>query len=661
MKKVKKILGLGRKKNGQQSPLRSRVVACASAPGALICSSSSGGDGYNLQNKDLSKLHRAAAEGDLGELRHLLQKHDLNEQDEIGRTPLYFACANGYIDIVTFLVDNKCQLDNCDKEKRSPLMKAVECQQEFCAIYLLEHGADPNLKDIDNNTALHFAACNSSVSLAKYLLEKKADIEAQNKDGCTPLIVAVAENNREMVEFLLQQKASVHATDKLGRIPLLIAASNKKRDLTHVLLLHGSNVAHRDKSGWSAKDYAMISDDSILKQYVAKYSNYKNREEGSLDGQKVLSILSSPEKDGDTGIILGAPAKNKEVFDNLSSGDSTSNSEKTDDDSWLSSEEEELGSSPKKPEKPSLAQLMKVPWDFLKKLDEKDCTIRTEPLGSSQQNKAGYDFEECNESLPKPLFQVKTFPHSVHSSPGSFSKCSQRILHSEQEKPSKDEEGGEQDFANKKSIVCRQSSNISPKAKSALGEDKDDEKCTESPWDSECTSESPRKPTISSLPTSPAKTGIHMHGIIQEPFNGKPSLQQKITKENLVCESPAPVLKKAIIEKQKSDTSDWDSTSISLKSTPCVKPTDTFMLEDNVSPQQLPETNVTPEISIPVKEDSDTQNIMSSKGQQYIEHKIIKEFKSKSKVSFLILSIPNSWTPQQWRICDKSENGSLYI
>ncbi|KAM3833078.1 ankyrin repeat domain-containing protein 26-like isoform 4-T4 [Vipera latastei] len=280
------------------------------------------------------------------------------------------------------------------------------------------------------------------------------------------------------------------------------------------------------------------------------------------------------------------------VIDNYSSGDSVSNSEKADDDSWLSSEEEDLGCSPKKPEKTSLAQLMKGPWDFLKNLDEKDCTIQTEVLGSSQQNKADCEFEECNESLPKPLFQVKTFPHSIHSSPGSFSKCSQRTLHSKQ-----------------------------------------------------CTSESPRKLTINSLPTSPAKTGIHMHSIIEEPFNGKPGLQQKITKENLV--SPAAVLKKAIIEKQKSDlmeelgldeaddiedTSDWDSTSISLKSTPCVKPSDRIMLEDHVAPKQFIETNVAPEISAPVKEDSDTQNIISSKGQQYSEHKIIKEFKSKGKI-----------------------------
>lgn len=107
---------------------------------------------------------------------------------------------------------------------------------------------------------------------------------------------------------------------------------------------------------------------------------------------------------------------------------------------------------------------MKGPWDFLKNckllgkisydytaylqktliffnlcvylyfdaVDEKGCAIQREVLGSSQQNKADCEFEECNESLPKPLFQVKTFPHSIHSSPGSFSKCSQRTLHSKQ-------------------------------------------------------------------------------------------------------------------------------------------------------------------------------------------------------------------------------------
>ncbi|XP_015747036.2 ankyrin repeat domain-containing protein 26 [Python bivittatus] len=806
-------------------------------------------------------------------------------------------------------------------------MKAVQCQQEFCAVYLLEHGADPNLKDIHNNTALHFAAFNSSISIAKYLLEHNAHIEAQNKDGSTPLIVAVGENNREMVEFLLKKKASVDATDKLGRTPLLISASNKKRDLTSVLLVHGSNVSHRDESGWSAKDYAMISDDPILIQCIADYANWKHREEDSFDGQKVLSILSSPEKDGDTGITLGAPATNKEVLDNHSSGDSVRNSEKTDDDSWLSSEEEELGYSPKKAEKPSLAQLMKVAQDFKKKYNENEnqtkenikiymqkksnpikqelndsdssfasseeeefdgkkreekkkeeeeeekvkemeenfstgreeanvkeiwskaeckedetvdklegkehstanehewkanlfkssneiCSVGNEVVqdgtnipesfipGHSESlhdhaviNKVNkelpehsiekeYNYEDQFQNLQK--FQdtennnkmsyenqkkfcknvfslenvgkatLSSFPTNSHDNgmdsilddiiesydvSGSEAELKKHTstqqnirnpdfagyqnteekqyvdskeleeaiyeptiykLYTEDKslktshsnlkaKSSKDEEDGEQedqnisDVTNKKNTVNRQSWNLSPKAKSALGMDKDEEgKGTESPWDSECTSESPRKPSvsprktavsprkpaISSLPTSPAKTGIHIHSITEELYNGKPGLQPKITKKNLVRESPAPVLKEAIREKQKSDlmeelglddaddiedASDWDSTSISLKSTPYAKPANILMLEDHASPRQLAETNVTLEISVPVKEDSNTQTVISSKGHQYNEHKSIKEFESNSKEKCLLDTSSSIETSTHEKQTDKAE------
>lgn len=46
---------------------------------------------------------------------------------------------------------------------------------------LLENHADPNLVDIDDNTALHLAASIPSISTAVLLLEHDADIDAQNK------------------------------------------------------------------------------------------------------------------------------------------------------------------------------------------------------------------------------------------------------------------------------------------------------------------------------------------------------------------------------------------------------------------------------------------------------------------------------------------------
>lgn len=59
--------------------------------------------------------------------------------------------------------------------------QAVQCQQEKCATMLLEHGADPNLVDVNSSTALHLAAQTANISLAVLLLEYNAHIEAQNK------------------------------------------------------------------------------------------------------------------------------------------------------------------------------------------------------------------------------------------------------------------------------------------------------------------------------------------------------------------------------------------------------------------------------------------------------------------------------------------------
>ncbi|XP_027702621.1 ankyrin repeat domain-containing protein 7-like, partial [Vombatus ursinus] len=105
-------------------------------------------------------------------------------------TPLHLACANGYPDVVSLLVERKCNLNLRDNNSQTPLIKAVECQQEECATILLEHGADPNLVDANNNTALHYAASGRNTAIAAKLLRHKAAIEAKNKEGYTPLLLA---------------------------------------------------------------------------------------------------------------------------------------------------------------------------------------------------------------------------------------------------------------------------------------------------------------------------------------------------------------------------------------------------------------------------------------------------------------------------------------
>ncbi|XP_067164804.1 ankyrin repeat domain-containing protein 7-like [Apteryx mantelli] len=141
------------------------------------------GAASELREKELGKLHRAAASGDLAQVRRpwWLPRLGINRRDKAKQTPLHLACANGHSEVVSYLVGNKCKLDPRDNFKRSPLMKAVQCQQEECVAILLAHGADPNLANVNGSTALHLAAIAPNTSLAGQLLEHNARIDARNE------------------------------------------------------------------------------------------------------------------------------------------------------------------------------------------------------------------------------------------------------------------------------------------------------------------------------------------------------------------------------------------------------------------------------------------------------------------------------------------------
>nr|XP_025856632.1 ankyrin repeat domain-containing protein 26-like isoform X3 [Vulpes vulpes] len=183
------------------------------------------GPGYHIRVGDLRKIHKAASGGNAAKVQRilLLGINDLNDRDKMNRTALHLACANGHVDVVTILVERKCQLNLRDDESRTALMKAVQCQEEACATILLEHGADPNLKDNKGNTALHYAAFGDNVSIAEKLLLQNADIEAKNKDDLTPLLVAVNENKEQMVKFLVGKGANILAVDKVKSSHQLIS------------------------------------------------------------------------------------------------------------------------------------------------------------------------------------------------------------------------------------------------------------------------------------------------------------------------------------------------------------------------------------------------------------------------------------------------------
>ncbi|XP_018108056.1 ankyrin repeat domain-containing protein 26 isoform X2 [Xenopus laevis] len=346
---MKKIFGFGKKKKRDPSPNTSDAGSVLSL-------------GYELKDKDLSKLHRAASTGDVSKIKQLIKKQDTNQLDKENRTPLHIACANGHLDAVKLLLESKSKLNLCDNDNRSPLLKAIQCQQESCAAVLLEHNADPNLVDINGNAALHLAALIPSVSIAKQLLEHGANINATNKEGCTPLILAVTENNDEIVEFLLKEGADVNACDRSGRTSLMISSNNGQNNLVRMLLQHEADINIKDEKGWTADDYGVMNGHHACSHLIIEHGSKKRQNMSPCYGSNInrdTSIFNTPNRTGEIGCSLVSPATNKKDHSQVES-ESCVSDKSGDVDSWPSSDEDndDIDFCPQKTPKPSLTQLL---------------------------------------------------------------------------------------------------------------------------------------------------------------------------------------------------------------------------------------------------------------------------------------------------------------
>ncbi|XP_031724441.1 ankyrin repeat domain-containing protein 26 isoform X2 [Anarrhichthys ocellatus] len=382
--------------------------------------------GYELKEKDLGKVHKAASVGDLAKLKQLAKKNDINQLDKENRTALHIACASGHVEVVQFLIASKAKLNLCDNQNRSALMKAVQGQHERAVSVLLENHAEPNLVDVNGNTALHLAANIPSISTTVLLLEHEADINAQNKEGFTPLTVSVREDHIEMAEFLLKEGAGVNVMDQAQRSPLMIAAGNGQIGMLRLLLRFDADFVLKDTKGWSADDYAVMNGHHPCSLLIIEHSTQRN-DGPSLSNQgpikkKKKALLGSPSQDIEAGFSLGGPATDKDEhgtneaggdFEDNSQSESLSRVSKSAADEWASSEDDdELVLMEKKPQRVNLRKMIASKRGEASALPDRSLSgTESEPESENRVQRI--------PSLPKAL-PSKALQHPVDPAPTSF-------------------------------------------------------------------------------------------------------------------------------------------------------------------------------------------------------------------------------------------------
>ena len=92
--------------------------------------------------------------------------------------------------------------------QESTLIGAARNNQHDVVSELLSLGADPNARQGDGATALHWAAHRNNKEIAQFLLDAGADANASNELGATPLWLAASNGSEPLVEKLLAAGAS---------------------------------------------------------------------------------------------------------------------------------------------------------------------------------------------------------------------------------------------------------------------------------------------------------------------------------------------------------------------------------------------------------------------------------------------------------------------
>lgn len=126
-------------------------------------------------------------------------------------------------------------------------MRSYTAYNKF--IELIKKGANPNIPDIDGQTALQTAVIYKEKGFIKLLLNTGASLEAPKNVSCVNSIriftEAVNQNDFELVQLLLQKGADVNkeggTVSGITSTPLNIAALNQSLQIVKLLMQTGAN------------------------------------------------------------------------------------------------------------------------------------------------------------------------------------------------------------------------------------------------------------------------------------------------------------------------------------------------------------------------------------------------------------------------------------
>ncbi|XP_074998353.1 ankyrin repeat domain-containing protein 16 isoform X3 [Calonectris borealis] len=185
-------------------------------------------------------LHHAARYGHRDVLAYLVEAlgMDVEVFNSDYKRPLHEAASMGHRECVSYLLERGASVDCLKKADWTPLMMACTRQNLEVIKALVEHGANPLLKNKDGWNCFHIASREGHPQVLRYLLDvSPGSWDTESTIKRTPLHTAAMHGCFDVVELLLERcQYKPDSRDKCGVTAFMDAIQNGHVNIARLLL-----------------------------------------------------------------------------------------------------------------------------------------------------------------------------------------------------------------------------------------------------------------------------------------------------------------------------------------------------------------------------------------------------------------------------------------